>query len=216
MSKKDYTDITIVLDRSGSMSSVAADTIGGFNRFLSDQKKGPGTATLTLHQFDDQHETLLDAVPIKHAEPLTDKTFVPRGNTALLDAMGRAIESTGKRLKEMREEDRPDAVVFVTITDGHENASREWSAARIKARITEQRNKYSWEFVFLGAAEDAIDVAKSYGFSAANTMAFASNSTGVASYFSSSSDNLTMLRSKTATSMAFTDEDKAKQEAAKK
>src|SRR5688572_21912856 len=112
------TDITIVLDRSGSMHSVASDTIGGFNRFLADQQKAPGQATLTLNQFDDVFERVIDARDIQQAPPLTNESFQPRNSTALLDAIGRSIRDTGQRLAAMPEPERPGKVVMVIITDG--------------------------------------------------------------------------------------------------
>lgn len=205
MSNKNHTDITIVLDRSGSMSSVAADTIGGFNRFLADQKKAAGTATITLNQFDDQHERVLDAVDIQKAQDLTHQSFVPRGSTALLDAMGRAITDTGKRLDALPEKDRPEKVVFVTITDGQENASSEFSRAKIFQMVKHQREKYAWEFVFLGANQDAIAVGASIGVSVANTMTYASNSAGVASAYTAMASNLTSFRSGSKKAMDFED-----------
>lgn len=124
MSNYNLTDITVVLDRSGSMSAVREDTIHGFNQFLRDQQKVPGEATITLNQFDDIFEHVLKASRIADAKPLDDRTFVPRGFTALLDAIGRSINETGERLKNMGEDQRPGKVVFVILTDGHENYSK--------------------------------------------------------------------------------------------
>lgn len=181
--KKDYTDITVVLDRSGSMSSVADDTIGGFNRFLADQKAVPGFATITLVQFDDQYDVVIDAKPIADAAALTRETFVPRGSTALLDAIGKTIVRTGQRLAAMSEGDRPANVLFVIITDGFENASREYSRDKVFAQISEQRSKYNWQFMFLGANQDAIAEATKLGMSAGSSLTYANNAAGnVAAY----------------------------------
>lgn len=212
--KTNHTDITIVLDRSGSMQSIASDTIGGFNKFLSDQKAVPGTATLTLNQFDETHERVVNAADIQSVEPLTDKTFVPRGMTALLDAIGRAITDTGMRLAGLSEDRRPEKVVMVIITDGAENASHEYTRRKINEMISHQRDSYAWEFVFLGANQDAITVARSYGISGMNTMRYAGNAIGTASAFSSVSENTSKFRSSSKSSMSFEPKDYAKQDEA--
>lgn len=178
MPRLDTTDITIILDRSGSMESVADDTIGGFNRFLEDQKTGHGTATITLVQFDDRYETVYAGVPLEAAPKLTDQTFVPRGSTALLDAIGKTIDETGVRLAAMREEDRPEQVVMVILTDGCENASRRYDAHRIAEMIAHQREVYSWEFIFLGANQDAIATASAMGVAAGSSLTYAASSAG--------------------------------------
>lgn len=199
------------------MASVAHDTIGGFNTFLEDQKKVPGEATLTLNQFDDVYERLLDAVQIQKASSLSRETFVPRGSTALLDAIGTSIHDTGRRLEKLPEEQRPSKVVCVIITDGFENASRKFDRKQIDELIREQRDKYQWEFVFLGANQDAIATAASMGITAANAMTYANNTQGVASSYRSLSANLTKCRvapSGVSVSMSFSAEDRKKQEEA--
>jgi len=169
------TDISVLLDRSGSMQSIKADTIGGFNEFLKAQKELPGEATLTLVQFDSGgYDRVIDAKPIVQAEPLTDATFLPRGNTPLLDSMARAIRETGERLKVMADASRPEKVVMVIITDGEENSSREFSRDAVMAMVAHQRDTYKWEFIYLGANQDAIKAAASMGIPAA----FAASYTG--------------------------------------
>lgn len=205
--KPNYTDITIVLDRSGSMADVATDTIGGFNTFLSDQIKVPGECTLTLNQFDDTFEYVVKAEPIRNARPLCGNTFKPRGSTALLDAIGRSIEETGKRLDGMADSERPSKVVMVIITDGFENASRKFDKDRVNQMISEQRDKYSWEFVFLGANQDAISTASSFGIHAANAMTYASNTAGTSASYRSLSKNLTAFRCATKVDMSFDKDD---------
>lgn len=192
--KANHTDITIVLDRSGSMQSVRDDTIGGFNRFLSDQQVAPGSANITLNQFDHEFETVLNGVEIKSARPLDGQTFVPRGNTALFDAIGRSINETGKRIEAMPESDRPEKVVFVIVTDGEENHSREFNKSKVMEMIQHQREKYQWEFVFLGANQDAIAAAGGIGISASNAMTYAHNSVGTCAAFASTSKNLRQFR----------------------
>lgn len=208
--KTNHTDITIILDRSGSMSSVADDTIGGFNRFLSDQQAAPGTASITLNQFDDQFETVLNGVEIHSAKSLDRTTFVPRGYTALFDAIGRSITDTGARIEAMPESERPEKVVCVIITDGHENASREFIKPKVMEMIQHQREKYQWEFVFLGANQDAIAAAKGFGIAASNAMSFAGNGQGVTAAFASTSRNLQQYRAG-GQSMAYSTQDRQEQ-----
>jgi hypothetical protein len=212
--KENYTDINIVLDRSGSMHSVKSDTIGGFDTFLSEQQSAPGEAAITLIQFDDAYESVYRAISIKEAKPLDDKTFVPRGSTALLDAIGRTIHDTGKRLESMSESDKPAKIVFVVITDGHENASKEYSTAKVNEMIQHQRDVYGWEFVFLGANQDAITSAAAIGISVANAMTYASNSAGVRTSFRALSANMASLRVGRTRSMAWSKEDRDEQKKA--
>jgi hypothetical protein len=160
--KQGYTDITIVLDRSGSMADVAADTIGGFNTFLDEQKKNPGHTHLTLRQFDDQHEIVYSR-PIAEVPPLDNGIFRPRGSTALLDAIGLAINETGQRLRALPEADRPEHVIVAIITDGLENASRTFTRASVFQMIAHQRDAYKWQFTFIGANQDAITEAGRIG-----------------------------------------------------
>jgi hypothetical protein len=212
--KTNHTDITIVLDRSGSMASVASDTIGGFNRFLDDQKKAEGTATLTLNQFDDQYERAIEPSDIQAVAPLTDETFVPRGMTALLDAIGRSITDTGKRLEEMPEGDRAEKVVMVIITDGFENASSKFTKEKINEMIAHQRDVYGWEFVFLGANQDAIGTATTFGIKGANAMTYAHNAVGTQSAFASTSRNMAAFRAGTSKTMAYSAQDRDDQDKA--
>jgi len=157
------TDIVVVLDRSGSMASVADDTIGGFNTFLQEQKDAEGHARLTLSQFDNEHELVHERLEIDAVPPLDESTFVPRGSTALLDAIGRTISSVRARLKSDSPEERPWKVVFVIITDGQENASREFTWAQVFEMIQRQQGDEGWEFLFLGANQDAIGEAGAIG-----------------------------------------------------
>lgn len=192
--KSEHCDITLVLDRSGSMASVASDTIGGTNVFLDEQRKAPGTATFTLHQFDDQFETPINGQDIQKVQNLTSKTFVPRGNTALLDAIGRAIGETGSRLEKASDSERAGKVVFVIVTDGHENASHEYTPAKVHEMIEHQRTKYSWEFVFLGANQDAIKAATNLGVNTANAMTYAHNAIGTQQAFAAAGSNIRSYR----------------------
>lgn len=204
--RSDFTDISVVLDRSGSMASVATDTIGGFNTFLAEQKKQPGKATLTLAQFDDVYEVVHDGKPLAEVPELTSRTFVPRGSTALLDAIGNTINRTGKRLADMPDTERPGKVIVVILTDGFENASREFSKEKINEMIAHQRDKYQWEFVFIGANQDAIATAASYGIGAHSTMTYAANAVGTQHAFASVANLTSNYRAGRAA--AFTEADR--------
>ncbi len=212
--RKDHTEIVVVLDRSGSMMATANDTIGGFNKFLKEQKEAPGSCSFTLHQFDNVFETPIKADCICEVKPLTDKTYFPRGSTALLDAMGRAIQDLGAKLAALPEDQRAEKVVVVVITDGEENASREFNRDKVFAMIKEQREKYKWEFVFLAANQDAIKVGTGYGFGAGSTMTYAQNSVGTDNLYVSASSNVSKFRSGVKSAVTFEDEDIKKQQAA--
>jgi hypothetical protein len=212
MPRPDFADITVVLDRSGSMESVRDDTIGGFNRFVEDQKAVPGDAVLTLVQFDNEYEFVHRAAPIKEVPSLDRKTFVPRGSTALLDAIGRAIGETGSRLDGMAEDARPDKVFFVIITDGHENASREFRREKILEMIGHQQSVYSWQFVFLGANQDAIQAGASIGVPTANTLSYASNAASTAAAFASVTRGVSANRLSAKPTGYFDEADRREQE----
>ena len=162
--RSDLTDITLVVDRSGSMEQVREDAEGGVNSFIAQQAKEPGEALLTLVQFDTEYEFLHKGVPISQVPKFE---LVPRGMTALLDAVGRAMNETGERIAKMDERDRPGLVVFVVMTDGQENSSKEFSKATIKEMIERQQQQYNWHFTFLGANQDAFAEAGGIGIAAA-------------------------------------------------
>jgi uncharacterized protein YegL len=168
--RSDLTDITLVVDRSGSMQHIREDAEGGVNSFLQEQAKHPGEALLTLVQFDTEYEFIHRAVPMKQVPAYV---LTPRGSTALLDAVGRAINETGERLAKMAEEDRPGLVVFVIVTDGQENSSKEFSKAKVKEMIEHQQSKYHWQFTFLGANQDAFAEAGGMGIVAAGVATYA-------------------------------------------
>jgi Mg-chelatase subunit ChlD len=219
--KKDYTHISFVLDRSGSMESVKSDTIGGFNSFLKDQQKESGACSLSMIQFDNEYEELHNFKAVKDVAELTDKVYVPRAMTALLDAMGRMIVSTGNALEKIKEEDRPEKVIFVVLTDGMENASKEFTHAKVMEMIKHQEEKYAWKFIYLGANQDAIQVGATMGFAAGNSMSFAANCAGVTSSYVSVSNNIKSMRKMkredyVTNDSFFSDEDRKKQEEAGK
>jgi len=203
------TDITVVLDRSGSMGSIKEDMEGGFDQFVREQREAEGECRLSLYKFDDEFETVYMDKSI-HEVPNLD--LVPRGRTALLDAIGRTINLTGERLAAMPEGERPEAVVFIVITDGHENASREFAATKIREMIKHQRGKYNWNFVFLGANQDAIETGGNYGFHAGQSMSYNANTAGVAGMYVGVSRSVTNMRAGRTMSAgqldAFTDEDR--------
>ena len=170
--RDDFADITIVVDRSGSMASVRDDAEGGVNAFVVEQAKAPGDAVLTLVQFDTEYEFVHKAVPVKTVPPYE---LVPRGMTALLDAVGRAIAETGERLARTPEADRPGLVAFVIVTDGQENSSREYRLDRVREMITHQREKYGWQFTFLGADDSAFAQGAALWLSAGDVAKYAAD-----------------------------------------
>ena len=177
--KKGLTELVFILDRSGSMRGLENDTIGGYNGFIEKQKSEDGDAILSTVLFDDKFEVIHDRVDIKSATSLTDKEYFVRGSTALLDAIGRSVDAIGRRLEATTESDRPAKVLFVITTDGMENASREYSAKRIKEMIQHQTDKYGWEFLFLGANIDAVGVAQDIGIRAERAVRYNNDSIGV-------------------------------------
>lgn len=161
--KKGLTEIVFILDRSGSMSGLEADTIGGFNSLIAKQKKEEGQAIVSTVLFDDRSEVLHDRVPLEFIKTMTDRDYFVRGCTALLDAIGGAIHHIGNVHKYAREEDRPEKTLFIITTDGMENASRHYTYPKVKAMVERQKSRYGWEFLFLGANIDALEVAGHFG-----------------------------------------------------
>ena len=170
--KNDLTEIVFILDRSGSMHMLEKDTIGGFNAFLESQKKVEGKALMTTVLFDDQYELLYSGRNIQEVKALTAREYFTRGSTALLDAIGKTITDVGQRLKETPEDQRPSKVLFMITTDGYENASRKYTYKAINDLITQQREKYSWEFIFMGANIDAAQEAVNLGIDPRNARRF--------------------------------------------
>lgn len=163
MKKNNLTELVFILDRSGSMSGLEADTIGGYNAMLDKQKKEEGDANVTTVLFDDKVEMLNQRVSLKELSKLTEKEYYVRGCTALLDAIGQTIQYMGNVQKYAKEEDRAGKVLFVITTDGYENSSKEYTYDKIKKMIKNQKNHYNWEFIFLGANIDAVETAKQVG-----------------------------------------------------
>jgi hypothetical protein len=207
--KTDLTDITLVVDRSGSMQQIRSDAEGGVNAFIESQAREPGEALLTLVQFDTEYEFVHQGAPIGDVPKYQ---LVPRGSTALLDAVGRAINETGARLSAMPEAERPGLVIFVVMTDGLENSSREFSKAQVKEMIERQQSVYSWHFTFLGANQDAFAEAGGMGIHAAGAAQFAQHKVAAA-YGATGAKVARMrkqLRGGESVSNAFTEEERAR------
>lgn len=172
--KNDFTRIAVILDRSGSMESLREATVAGFNGFVRSQLAVPGTASLKLVQFDDQYEVVFDK-PVAEVPELTQATFLPRGMTALLDAQGRTNEELGAELAAMDESQRPSKVMVLTLTDGLENSSKLFTLQRVADLVKHQREVYKWEFVYLGANQDAVKVAATMNIPAPMAMSYSAN-----------------------------------------
>lgn len=176
--RKNLTEIVFILDRSGSMSGLEADTIGGFNSMLQKQKKQEGEALISTILFDNVSQILHDRVNVKDVRPMTERDYAVGGCTALLDAIGSAIDHVGQIHKYARPEDVPEHTLFVITTDGMENASRFYSSDRVKQMIEGQKSKYGWEFLFLGANIDAVQTAQHFGIGADRAVNYHSDSAG--------------------------------------
>lgn len=185
--KKDYAHVSILLDRSGSMASIKNDVIGGFNTFIEDQKKVPSEMSVTLMSFSSNKDTttIYDTVNIDTIQPLTTDSYRPVGSTALNDAFAQLIQETGKKLADLPDANKPEKVLFVCISDGEENDSREHTKATLKDIVTHQREKYNWEFIYIGANQDSFAEANSIGITrSANFMANAEGTRGAYSKLS--------------------------------
>jgi uncharacterized protein YegL len=175
---KELTEIAFILDRSGSMSSHLNAAIDGFNGFLREQKDTPGQARFSLVLFDDQYDKVCSSIPVAEVIELDKSSFVPRGSTALLDAIGWTIDELGSRLAGMAESDRPGQVIVAILTDGEENSSEQFSLADISSCIAHQRDVYKWQFFFLGADQDAIAAAAAMNIGPHAAMRFTANEEG--------------------------------------
>lgn len=177
MTNPDLTHLYFLLDRSGSMTSICDDTVGGFNAFIAEQQNHPGQCRVTLAQFDDRYEQVYADLPVGDVPPLE---LHPRGTTALLDAIARLIADAGERLVALREDERPGTVIVGIMTDGHENASTEWTHPAVKALIEQQTKVYDWEFLYMGADQDAIEVGARLGVAADRSVTYTRGSTAMA------------------------------------
>jgi uncharacterized protein with von Willebrand factor type A (vWA) domain len=189
---QNLTEIVFILDRSGSMGGLERDTIGGFNSFVTKQAE-IGPTNLTTILFDDRYEILHNGIDAKKAF-LTKKEYYTRGSTALLDAIGKTIEDVGRRLGETPEARRPGKVIFVITTDGLENASAEFSYEEVKRMITHQGEKYSWEFIFMGANIDVAQEGNKLGIKANHAFCFTPDSRGIGAMYSNTDSLCTGMR----------------------
>lgn len=192
--KKNLTEIVFILDRSGSMSGLEADTIGGFNPMIEKQKKTEGKAIISTVLFDNTSEVIHDRVDVQSIKPMTDDDYTVRGCTALLDAIGGAIHHIGNIHKYARAEDIPEHTLFVITTDGMENASRRYDSERVKRMIERQKEKYGWEFLFLGANIDAVETARHFGISEDRAVNYHSDSEGTQLNYEVLSDTICAVR----------------------
>ncbi len=192
--KKNCTEIVFILDRSGSMQGLEADTVGGFNSMIEKQRKEAGEALISTILFDNVSEVLHDRVDVRQIAPMTERDYTVRGCTALLDAIGGAIHHIGSVHKYARPEDVPEHTLFVITTDGMENASRRYSGGRVKRMIERQKSRYGWEFLFLGANIDAVETAGRFGIRADRAADFVCDGDGTRLNYSAVSAAICSVR----------------------
>lgn len=192
--KKNLTEIVFILDRSGSMAGLEDDTIGGFNAMIEKQKREPGEAYVSTILFDNHTQVIHDRVEIQKIQPMTRKDYYVRGCTALLDAVGKSIRHIGNVHKYAREEDRPEKTIFVITTDGMENASREYTYERVRQMIEHEKEKYGWEFLFLGANIDATKEAARFGITEDRAANYHADHKGTAVIYDAVSDAVCSVR----------------------
>lgn len=207
--KENYTHIVLLVDRSGSMRSIKNDMEGGIETFMEKQKKEIGTCTVTAAHFDTDYEILFNRVPIDQVEKVT---IVPRGGTALIDSMSQLINEVGIDLSSLEEDERPDRVLFITITDGEENSSREFTNEQLKDLIKEQEDKYKWNFTYIGANQDAFANASKFGGKFSNSLNYKATADGVDKMWDKLSDATSRYRNVTnlnlsSDSFKFTEEE---------
>jgi uncharacterized protein YegL len=192
--KKGLTELVFILDKSGSMGGLERDTIGGYNSMLEKQKAVPGECLITTVLFDNDYELLHDKIDIRAVSPITEKEYSVGGSTALLDAIGMTIHKIDNAQRHTADDYRAEKVMFVIITDGEENSSREYSAEKVKAQIQRQKEKYGWEFIFLGANIDAVETAGRFGIAPDRAQNYHADSQGVELNFCVMSDAVATFR----------------------
>ncbi len=192
--KNNITELVFILDRSGSMSGLESDTIGGFNSLIKKQKNQQGECFVSTVLFDDVSEVLHDRVKLSKIPKMTERDYFTRGSTALIDAIGGAIHHIGNIHKYARPEDVPEHTMFVIITDGHENASHRYDSDRVKAMIENQKKKYGWEFLFIGANIDAVETAKHFGIDADRAVDYHADSKGTVVLYDTVSKTVCNMR----------------------
>ena len=204
--KKNLTELVFILDKSGSMSGLEKDTIGGFNSMLDQQRKVDGECVITTVLFDNRYELLHDRIDIRAVQPITGKEYFVGGSTALLDAIGKTIHKIGTVQKNTAEDYRAEKVMFVIITDGEENASRCYSSAQIRQMIQHQKERYGWEFIFLGANIDAVETAGRFGIDADRAVDYVPDGEGTELNFRMMSETVATFRECGAVPTACLDE----------
>lgn len=192
--KNNITELVFILDRSGSMGGLESDTIGGFNAMIEKQKKEKGECYVSTVLFDNVSEVLHDRVKLTDIRPMTDKEYTVRGCTALVDALGSAIRHIGNIHKYARKEDVPEHTMFVITTDGMENASHNYSSSEVKRMIERQKEKYGWEFIFIGANIDAVETAKHYGIDESRAVNYNADSKGTGLLYESVASAVSKVR----------------------
>lgn len=192
--RKDLTELVFILDKSGSMYKLVEETIKGFNSVLEKQRNVPGDAIVTVILFNHEIKYLHKRVNIQQVELLTTHSYQVDGTTALLDATGSSIDYIGEELNKLREEDRPGKVLFVITTDGLENDSKQYELSEVRDKITHQQDKYSWEFLFLGANFDAIGVAEQMGMKARNAVRYVADDIGMETISTCLQETITCCR----------------------
>ena len=192
--RKGLTEVVFILDRSGSMRGLEADTIGGFNSMIEKQRKEEGEAYISTVLFDDQTEVIYDRVSVDKVEPMNDRQYYVRGCTALLDAIGGAINHIANVHRYAREEDRPEKTMFIITTDGMENSSRMYTYKMVKKMVEKEKKKYGWEFLFLGANIDAIETAGRFGIGADRAINYECDSVGVTLNYQAISETISAVR----------------------
>ena len=183
--KKDLTELVFILDMSGSMAHLTDDTVGGFNSVLKEHNDGKGEVLVTTFLFNNESKMIHDRLPIAEVPPMTCKDYSARGCTALLDALGQAIEHIVGIHRYARDEDIPEHTIFVITTDGMENASHKFSADHIKAKIKHEQEKYGWEFIFLAANIDAVETAEAYGIDRSRAVNYLADGEGTQEVYAS-------------------------------
>lgn len=205
--KKDLTYIIFVVDRSGSMSSICKDMIGGFNSFIKKQRKISGDCKVFFYQFDTDYDTVYESLDLNKVPDLTDKTYIPRGDTALYPSLGKTIEDMGKRQADLSENERPERILFVTITDGEHNASisrvngdqidynkfHQFTSDQVKSMVEHQEQVYKWDFAYIGSNQDVWDVGSKMGIS--NNLNYVASAAGTSDMFDNLEKSTTTYRS---------------------
>ena len=194
--KNNITELVFILDRSGSMAGLESDTIGGFNAMIEKQKKQEGECYVSTVLFDNVSEVLHDRLKLSEIKTMTDRDYTVRGCTALIDAIGGAIHHIGTIHKYARPEDVPEHTMFIITTDGMENASRRYSSEDVKAMIERQKEKYGWEFLFIGANIDAVETAAKYGIGADRAVNYNADSEGISVVYASVARAVCNVRAK--------------------